>query len=86
MACIVKAHAVRRNEILDLAQRLVYTKGCQEPRAFAEGLAKRLAQRKCLSSGFSCKRTAAVRANKERNLQAHVLEKVAKERLDATLV
>jgi len=30
MARIVKAHAVRRNEILDVAQRLIYTKGYEQ--------------------------------------------------------
>ncbi len=30
MARIVKAHTVRRNEILDLAQRLIYTKGYEQ--------------------------------------------------------
>ena len=30
MARIVKEHAVRRNEILDVAQRLVYTKGYEQ--------------------------------------------------------
>ncbi len=32
MARIVKEHAVRRNEILDVAQRLVYTKGYEQMR------------------------------------------------------
>src|SRR5215831_2467293 len=30
MARIVKAHAVRRKEILDVAQRLIYTKGYEQ--------------------------------------------------------
>jgi len=30
MARIVKAHAVRRNEILDVAQRLIYTEGYEQ--------------------------------------------------------
>ena len=30
MARTVKAHAVRRNEILDVAQRLIYTKGYEQ--------------------------------------------------------
>ncbi len=30
MARIVKAHAARRNEILDVAQRLIYTKGYEQ--------------------------------------------------------